>query len=153
MDIFQPGNLLYFDPFIFPDGGTPKPKYFLVLAEAGHDVVLASLPTSKDHVPSDIPLQSGCLEMPQRMINVFVMKGNEPITEDGFFFRVNTFVYGANIKTYSPRVFIEQEANKVTVITVKGKMKGDIYLRLIECLKNSDAVRKRYKKYFCPSGN
>lgn len=147
MDIFQPGNLLYFNPFIFPDGGTPKPKYFLVLAEAGHDVVLASLPTSKDHVPSDVSLQSGCLEIPERMINVFVMKANEPITEDGFFFRVNTFIYGANIKTYSPCVFKEQEANKETVVTVKGKMKNDIYERLIECLKNSDSVRKRYKRY------
>ena len=48
--MFSPGNLLYFNPFIFPDGGVPKPKYFLVLAEAGDDVLLASLPTSKDHV-------------------------------------------------------------------------------------------------------
>lgn len=28
---FQEGAILYFDPFIFPDGGNPKPKYFLVL--------------------------------------------------------------------------------------------------------------------------
>jgi hypothetical protein len=26
------GTLLYFDPFVFKNGATPKPKYFIVLA-------------------------------------------------------------------------------------------------------------------------
>ena len=25
---FSEGSVLYFNPFVFPDGGTPKPKYF-----------------------------------------------------------------------------------------------------------------------------
>lgn len=28
---FEAGAILYFDPFIFQDGGTPKRKYFVVL--------------------------------------------------------------------------------------------------------------------------
>ena len=43
---FQQGAILYFDPFIFPDGGSPKPKYFLVLKHVDDTLLLASLPTS-----------------------------------------------------------------------------------------------------------
>ena len=31
--MFEPGNLLYFEPFIFPDGGEPKNKFFVVLGD------------------------------------------------------------------------------------------------------------------------
>jgi hypothetical protein len=55
--MFEEGNLLLFRPFIFKNGATPKDKFFLVL---GKDIqgglLLASLPTSKDHVPSDVSL-------------------------------------------------------------------------------------------------
>jgi hypothetical protein len=60
--MFEPGNLLYFNPFIFPDGGDPKPKFFVVLGEVEETVLLASLPTSKDHIPSDVEVASGCLD-------------------------------------------------------------------------------------------
>lgn len=53
--MFEEGSLLLFRPFIFKNGVTPKDKFFLVL---GKDIqgglLLASLPTSKDHVPSDV---------------------------------------------------------------------------------------------------
>ena len=144
--MFSPGNLLYFNPFIFPDGGTPKPKYFLVLAETGNDVLLASLPTSKDHVPSDFPVVSGCLELPERMVNAYVLLANTPITDNGFSFRVNTFIYGANIKTYDSSAFLSQKQNSETEITLIGKLSGYLFKDIIHCLKNSDAVRNRYKK-------
>lgn len=147
MEKFQRGNLLYFNPFVFPDGGAPKPKYFLVLADIGEDVILASLPTSKDHVPADVILESGCIELSERMVNVFVLLAGEPVTTDGFSFRVNTFIYGANVKTYTTDAFVAQENANETVISIIGKMRDDVFSRIIECLKNSDAVRKRYKKF------
>ena len=125
--MFSPGNLLYFNPFIFPDGGTPKPKYFLVLAETGNDVLLASLPTSKDHVPSDLPVVSGCLELPERMVNAYVLLANTPITDNGFSFRVNTFIYGANIKTYDSSAFLSQKQNSETEITLIGKLSDYLF--------------------------
>ncbi len=84
--MFEPGNLLYFNPFIFPDGGDPKPKFFVVLGEVDETVLLASLPTSKDHIPSDVEVTSGCLEIPERMVNAYTFLANEVITENGFFF-------------------------------------------------------------------
>ena len=146
-DMFEPGNLLYFNPFIFPDGGDPKPKFFVVLGEVDETVLLASLPTSKDHVPSDVEVKSGCLEIPERMVNAYIFMANDIVTDNGFFFEKNTFIYGQNIKTYNSVAFLGQIAYGVTVIEEKGKLKDDVFTALKNCLKNSDAVRKRFKKF------
>ena len=135
LTMFEPGNLLYFNPFIFPDGGDPKPK------------LLASLPTSKDHIPSDIEVKSGCLEIPDRMVNAYIFLANEVVTDNGFFFEKNTFIYGQNIKTYNSVAFLGQTASGKVVIEKKGKLKDEVFTALKDCLKNSDSVRKRYKQY------
>lgn len=145
--MFEPGNLLYFNPFIFPDGGEPKPKFFVVLGEVDETVLLASLPTSKDHIPSDVEVTSGCLEIAERMVNAYIFMANEVVTENGFFFEKNTFIYGQNIKTYNTAIFLQQQIAKQIEITEKGKLKNDVFIALKECLKNSDAVRKKFKKY------
>lgn len=145
--MFEPGNLLYFNPFIFPDGGDPKPKFFVVLGEIDETVLLASLPTSKDHIPSDVEVKSGCLEIPERMVNAYIFMANDVVTDNGFFFDKNTFIYGQNIKTYNSIVFLGQTTSNQTVIELKGKLKDEIFTALKECLKNSDSVRKRFKKY------
>lgn len=145
--MFEPGNLLYINPFIFPDGGDPKPKFFVVLGEVEETVLLASLPTSKDHIPSDVEVTSGCLEIPERMVNAYTFLANEVVTENGFFFERNTFIYGQNIKTYNTTAFTEQEKAGDTEIELKGKIKSDLFTALRDCLRNSDAVRKRFKQY------
>ena len=145
--MFEPGNLLYFNPFIFPDGGDPKPKFFIVLGEIDETVLLASLPTSKDHIPSDIEVKSGCLEIPDRMVNAYIFMANEVVTDNGFFFEKNTFIYGQNIKTYNSVAFLVQTASGKVVIEKKGKLKDEVFTALKDCLKNSDSVRKRYKQY------
>lgn len=147
LKMFEPGNLLYFKPFIFPDGGDSKPKFFVVLGEVDELVLLASLPTSKDHIPSDVEVKSGCLEIPERMVNAYTFMENEEVTDTGFFFDKNTFIYGQNIKTYNSVVFLSQTTSGLTVIEKKGKLKNELFTALKDCLKNSDAVRKRYKKY------
>ena len=147
LTMFEPGNLLYFNPFIFPDGGDPKPKFFIVLGEIDETVLLASLPTSKDHIPSDIEVKSGCLEIPDRMVNAYIFLANEVVTDDGFFFEKNTFIYGQNIKTYNSVAFLGQTASGKVVIEKKGKLKDEVFTALKDCLKNSDSVRKRYKQY------
>ena len=145
--MFEPGNLLYFNPFIFPDGGEPKPKFFVVLGEVEDTVLLASLPTSKDHIPSDVEVTSGCLEIAERMVNAFIFMANEIVTDNGFFFDKNTFIYGQNIKTYNTASFLFQTVSGETVIEEKGKLKDEIFTAIKDCLKNSDAVRKRFKNY------
>ncbi len=147
LTMFEPGNLLYFNPFIFPDGGDPKPKFFIVLGEIDETVLLASLPTSKDHIPSDVEVKSGCIEISERMVNAYIFMANEVVTDNGFFFDKNTFIYGQNIKTYNSVAFLGQTASGKVVIEKKGKLKDEVFTALKDCLKNSDSVRKRYKQY------
>lgn len=64
--MFEEGNLLLFTPFYFKNGALPRPKFFLVLKVCDGNMLLASLPTSKDHVPSDMSVKSGCFEDSKR---------------------------------------------------------------------------------------
>ena len=70
--MFEKGNLLLFRPFVFKNGAMPKDKFFLVLENVDGNLLLASLPTSKDHVPSDVEVKHGCLDLAERFVNVFV---------------------------------------------------------------------------------
>ena len=72
--MFKEGNILYFDPFYFDNGNTPKPKYFLVLKEVGGQLVLASLPTSHDHIPSNKEKVHGCIDDSTfaRLLSLFI---------------------------------------------------------------------------------
>lgn len=62
--MFEEGNLLFFRPFLFKNGAESQDKFFLVLKKLEGDILLASLPTSKDHVPSDLEVKHGCLNIP-----------------------------------------------------------------------------------------
>jgi hypothetical protein len=58
--MYEPGTLYYFKPFYFT-AGTSKAKYFLTLYTDDKTVVVATLPSSVDHVPSHLEKKHGCL--------------------------------------------------------------------------------------------
>ena len=76
--MYQEGQLLKFSPFEFKNGNTPKPKYYVVLKHINEEVMMASLPTSKDHIPSDALVSDGCVDIPERQVNAFVFSPMEP---------------------------------------------------------------------------
>lgn len=71
------GTLLYFDPFVFKNGAAPKRKYFIVLANMDDGLMLASLPTSKDHVPADAEVIRGSVNIPERGVNAYVFEAGK----------------------------------------------------------------------------
>ena len=148
--MFEEGNLLFFRPFLFKNGAEPQNKFFLVLKKIGNDVLLASLPTSKDHVPSDLEIKQGCLNAPERMLNVFVFLAGENIAskEDGtpFAFTKNTFIYGANLDSYPASQFDLQERMAQTSIEKIGKLNAPIFKDLTACLSESKMVKNKYRK-------
>jgi len=148
--MFEEGDLLHFDPFYFEDG-TSKKKYFLVLKNENGMTVLASLPTSKDHIPADMDVHAGCFEFSDRGINAYVfMAGDDiainPSTGQHFSFSQNTFVYGANLDMFPLATFVAQQLSGQTNVTVKGKINQDIFDDLIKCLKQSSSVKNKYKR-------
>jgi len=143
--MFYKGQLLRFDPFIFPDGGQPKPKYFVTLNNDGEGILLASLPTSKDHVPTDVTFAGGCLEMPERNINVFGFNSGQQITPS-FSFPRPTFIYGSALKMYPQSEFLRQQTECETIITDLGTIDTTIFQTLLDCLRNSSSVKRKFKK-------
>lgn len=148
--MFEEGNLLLFHPFLFKNGATPKDKFFLVLGSVDGDLLLASLPTSKDHVPSDVEVSHGCLDLPELYVNVFVfIAGEEVVLRQGgerFSFSKNTFVYGANLDVYSISQLELQERMSQTCIELIGNLDADVLAELKKCLSNSKMVKNKYRK-------
>ena len=150
--MFKAGNLLFFKPFIFKNGAPPQNKFMVVLGQdANGNTLLASLPTSKDHVPSDVEVKGGCIDLPERQVNVFVFIGGEIITieqEDtsSFSFDVNTFIYGSDLDTYPVNTFHQQMADNITQVEFVGRISDTYFTALKECLQKSKMVKNKYKR-------
>ncbi len=148
--MFEEGNLLFFRPFLFKNGAESQDKFFLVLKKLEGDILLASLPTSKDHVPSDLEVKHGCLNIPERMFNVFVLLSGENVAvkEDGtsFAFKKNTFIYGANLDVYPVERFDLQERMAQTTIEKIGTLDEAVFTEIVACLSVSKMVKNKYRR-------
>lgn len=143
---FLQGAILYFDPFIFPDGGSPKPKYFLVLKRMDDALLLASLPTSKDFLPSTVEKIHGCIDCPDINFNCYYFDPNVVICDNGFTFPRETYVYGYRLQTFNLNSLLLQEITDETVIEECGILTKDEYAAIIRCLSHSPTVKRAYRK-------
>ncbi|HXD94016.1 MAG TPA: hypothetical protein VNX01_12445 [Bacteroidia bacterium] len=144
--MYTPGNLIYFDPFYFKDGSESKPKYFLVLKVIGDSAILASLPSSVDHLPRNLQINHGCIEIPEGNINCYVFKSNLPITKNDWSFKFDTFLYGQWIDDFS--ISLLQDIYPVEEIDYKiiGEL-TDLELKsVIDCFAKSATVKRKYKR-------
>ena len=136
------GTLLYFDPFVFKNGATPKPKYFIVLANTDDGVMLASLPTSKDHVPADAEVVRGAVNIPERGVNAYVFEAGDQVT-DTYCFPRRTFVYGEQVDDYT-----EEDLNTMgSTIQNLGVLKPELFADLKACLKQASNIKRKYVKW------
>lgn len=143
---FQQGTILYFDPFIFSDGGSPKPKYFLVLKHMDDTLLLASLPTSKDHVPEFIEKRHGCIERSDISFNCYYFDPSVVICDNGFSFPIETYVYGFRLRIFNLNDLLLQEMTDETAIEECGILTDSEYQALIRCLTNSLEVKRGFRK-------
>jgi hypothetical protein len=143
--LYTPGKIIYFDPFHFKDGGS-KPKYFLVLKVVDDDAILASLPTSQGHLPASQSIQHGCLEIPDSCINCYIFEANRPITNDGWYFRVNTFLHGLWIDDFSISALTATYSIENVEYEIIGELTKKELESVIRCFVNSSSVKRRYKK-------
>ena len=149
--MFKEGNILYFDPFFFDNGNTPKPKYFLVLKEVGGQLVLASLPTSHDHIPSNKEKVHGCIDDSTINFNCYYFQAGKvvaynEIDETEFFFPRDTYVYGYRISFFDLVKFEVLINRGQSHVTYKGRMADDEYKQLKDCLKKSSSVKRAFRR-------
>ena len=143
--MFQEGSIIYFDPFYFKNGNTEKPKYFVVLKSINQKSIIASLPTRKDSIPENETIDNGCVELPDINLNCFVISSNQKVTDCGKQFDFTTHLYGHQIDAYEIDELKEIYPNEGSDFVIWGKMKMEIFEKLIDCFKNSKSVKRKYK--------
>lgn len=107
--------------------------------------ILASLPTSKDFIPTAHENIQGCVELPESNLNCYVFAQNQIITTCGKSFKLRTHLYGHLIDTYEVDLLNELYQNKGTDYEIFGKLKHDVFMELINCFKKSKSVKRKYK--------
>lgn len=140
--MYEAGRLLKFTPFTFKNGAQPKPKFFVVLCAMGNDIMMASLPTSKDHIPQTLYVDNGCVNDKERGVSAYVFREGEKVTEC-FSFHRKTFIYAEQVDEYSCE-YLKAMSSEVANL---GIIKNDIFEALKECLISSKMLKRKYRKY------
>lgn len=146
--MYTEGNIIRFDPFYFKNGNTAKPKYFVILKKIDDIALIASLPTRKDTIPSNVTFQFGCVELPDINLNCFVIPNILEVTDCGRKFDFNTYLYGHQIDDYSIDSLQNMNVNEGADYEIWGQMKSDLFMDLRNCFKNSKSVKWKYRKIF-----
>mgnify|MGYP000106097319 CR=1 FL=1 len=145
--MFEAGNIIYFDPFYFKNGNSAKSKYFIVLkANPDGKNILAILPTRKDSVPAKDTVEQGCVELPDINLNCYVISSKTEITTCKKCFDFKTHIYGHQIDLYESDLMREIYPIEGTDYEIWGKMEGKLFVELIECLRTSRTVKKKFIK-------
>jgi hypothetical protein len=144
--MYSPKNIIYFDPYYF-DNGNSKSKYFLVIKSINDSYVVASLPTTKDHIPDHMDhVSTGCINNDIININCFFFKSGDIISECGTFgFPRNTYAYGETVKILDKSILESIYQKEGIDYKILGKLKTDVYDSIVECLKNSSSVKRKIK--------
>lgn len=145
--MYTPGNILYFKPFTFPNGDVPKNKYFVVLQENDDDILIASLPTSHDHIPHMLEKKHGCIDSPIYRVNCYFFEAGRIITENGFAFPRETYIYGYQVAQFYKKKFDSMYVVDGIDYDIIGKLIDEEYTSLINCIKNSRSVPRKIRKW------
>lgn len=145
--MFELGQILYFTPFYFKNASPSKPKYFIVLKVLdGDTVVLVSLPSSQRYLPSFVTTTHGCVEIPDACISCYVIEAHRPVTENGWSFHLNTFLYGQHLDTYEVAILEEIYPTENVDYEIIGKLTQQELGAITHCFANSSSVKRKIKK-------
>ncbi|HMC00126.1 MAG TPA: hypothetical protein VKN14_03715 [Flavobacteriaceae bacterium] len=143
---FNSFEILFFPSFRFKNGAAPLPKFFIALKKVKNKLIVASLPTSQDHVPDNIKVE-GCIEYPDKCISCFCFFKQKTICDDtGFKFHKDTFIYASAVDTYNLGTLKSYYPIKDIDYFVKGKLSKKLETELYQCLKNSFDLKRGIKK-------
>ena len=145
--MYTPGNILYFKPFVFPNGCNPKNKYFIILQSSEDNILIASLPTSHDHIPGMIKKKHGCIDEPQYRVNCYCFQPDKIITQNNFAFPVETFVYGYQVDRFDKNKFDSMYVIDGVDYIIIGALLEEEYTSLINCIKNSSSVSRKIRRW------
>lgn len=142
--MFTTGNLLYINNYHFENGNPSKPKYLIVLDNDGTDIIVMNLPTSKVFIPDSITKQHGCINDEEKDINCYYFQAKRVISDNGFYFPKDTFIYSQQVGVISITAFKNIYCD--TNCDVKCSVNVDELQAIKECLKHSNRIKNKIKK-------
>ena len=145
--MFTEGIVLYISPFNFKNGNTSKNKYFIVLKVVANQIIIASLPTRSNKSPALITTEHGCNNDADRCFNCYAFQANRVITDSGFAFPINTYVYGNEVEDYQLTTLNSTYQIEGVDYEVMGTITSTEYTELVSCLKMSTSIRRGIKRY------
>jgi hypothetical protein len=144
--MYTPGTIVYFTPFRFSDGSS-KNKYFLVLATGKGNLLVASLPTSKDHVPRSMKKRHGCINDDAAQVNCYFFEAGRSISECGTFrFEKDTFVYGEQVTFVDMRLMQSSYREEGRDYRIACRLSNIEFQSVKDCLRSSSVVRNKFKR-------
>jgi len=147
--VFTEGNIFKFTPFYFSNNSSPKDKFFVVIGQHTSDsdkIILASLPTSKDHIPTGEEVDHGCVELPHANFNCFTISPEITVTTCGKQFPKSTFLEGHNLTSVSESQMKGQYPIEGVNYHIWGQMENGLLSEIKSCFSNSASVKRKYKK-------
>jgi hypothetical protein len=125
-----------------------KNKYFLVLATGEDNLLVASLPTSKDHIPRSIEKKHGCINDGERRLNCYFFKAGTIVSECGTFgFERDTYIYGEQLTFVDTQAMRSVYKKEEEDYHVSCKLSNAEFQSIKECLRKSGVVKNKFKKH------
>lgn len=144
--MFEERALFRFNPFYFKDGTAPKDKYFLVLKNIGNQTVIASLPSGQNYVPfPDKNVAHGCIDIQELNYKCYCIESGVQITNKGFSFPKNTFLYGRWVDDFELDILEETYTIENVDYEDLGKISTEMYQDILKCLENSSQIKRKFK--------
>lgn len=145
--MFTAGQILFFKPFYFKDGGEPQDKYFVVLKNIESKVVIASLPTSKIKAESLMTIKHGCVNIDERKFNCYVFEKDRRICDNGFSFPRHTYIFGNHVQDYPIAYLTADGKMKLNVdYNVQGVLTKSEFKEIYECVANSNSTINKIRR-------
>lgn len=116
------------------------------MKQVGGELIVASLPTSKDFVPRFITKVHGCLKVDEANFCCYYFEQDKPIAENNWAFPRDTYLYAEQIDIYELSLLTEMYKFEDIDYQIVGCLTQIEYKSLIECVKNSKAIRRKVRR-------
>ena len=123
-----------------------KNKYFIVLAANQESTLIATLPTSKDHIPANVIKIHGCIDLPEINFNCYYFEAHKSIAESGWGFPLETYIYGPQVAEFNKTNFENIYSVEEIDYEIVGKLKATELTAIQNCVKNSRTVKRKIRR-------
>ncbi len=88
----------------------------------------------------------GCINVDNINFNCYCFQQDKVITDEGFPFPQDTYVYGEQIAIYNLQIFTDVYTIEEVDYEIIGKLTNKEFRALIECIRNSRTVKRKIRR-------